>query len=502
MGWSSIKEILILIFMFVLTLIFYALRVWDLKSISHAVEHTLAPPHIIDISKQEWITDQIGMEEIHPKIQKIPKVIIQTNTDNLVWESLYLSAKNLQWYNPEYQYIYFDDERMLNFLTEHYSARFVSAYQTLVPGAYRSDVFRIAYLYKMGGVYFDTGFTCLKPLRNIIEANDVFICSEDNHQTDLNQNLCYLHNAFIASVPGHCILEKYLDLVLSHIEHKNYTRDVLSITGPGALGQAFHQFNPKSLPGVIHTPEGTLRILQSTFYERFKTAIIAKSDSDMMTDPYFYSKTLSYREEQKRYALPRYAVYYQHKQVFGEPGPLPTQKIISECSIQTNCSVQSEYRWFALSYPKNQEICPFILPTDIPAIIKTQKSVKNIIIPISSSEQENMTWDQYHSIMTFVYLNPEYHFYFNESVYDLISSTDREAGWRFEIGDVCMIPLREFIAPHINQVMVDNVSLCTPPQKSDNVLYLETRRGCVSDGLEFGGVPNRCLFYKQNKCLS
>lgn len=148
--------------------------------------HTLGElydPIAVDLSKREIITQEtksILAKEDEENAQKIPRVIFQTNATNEIGEGLFLALENVKKFNPEYTHLYFNDNECSKFIEENFDKRTFRAYSSIVPGAYRSDFFRACYLYKNGGVYMDTGITCVKPLRELIHENDVFISPEDN----------------------------------------------------------------------------------------------------------------------------------------------------------------------------------------------------------------------------------------------------------------------------------------------------------------------------------
>ena len=63
----------------------------------------------------------------------------------------------------------------------------------------RADILRLEILYRQGGVYVDTDLECLRPLDDVIgDADFVGVCLKPGRVT----------NTFIASVPGHPLLER------------------------------------------------------------------------------------------------------------------------------------------------------------------------------------------------------------------------------------------------------------------------------------------------------
>lgn len=169
--------------------------------------------------------------------QRIPLLIIQTNEKDEIPRGMYSATKTILDYNPEYAYTYFNDSAARKFIIDNYPQRVLYAYDKLIPGAYKADLFRYCVLYKMGGVYIDMGMVAECPLRDVIRPNDEFISPED-------AGYGYIYNAFICSVPGHPILKNAIDISIYNIEKSNYGINALDVTGPCVLAKALkHHIN-------------------------------------------------------------------------------------------------------------------------------------------------------------------------------------------------------------------------------------------------------------------
>jgi hypothetical protein len=122
--------------------------------------------------------------------QLIPKVIIQTSNYNMNRNIYhYNSIISFVELNPEYEYKFYNDNDCRQFLIDNYKddedfKNIVDAFDIIIPGPIRSDLFRYAYLYKYGGCYFDCKMIIFKPLNKIIDSNDTLILCDENE--DLN----------------------------------------------------------------------------------------------------------------------------------------------------------------------------------------------------------------------------------------------------------------------------------------------------------------------------
>lgn len=466
---------------------------------------------LVNVNKRQLVEKVHYIESSDLPVQRIPRTIIQTNESDELSAGLILAMDNIRKYNPEYKHLYFNDDDCADYISQNFDERTFSAFQTLVPGAFKSDFFRTCYLYREGGVYMDTGFTTFVPLRNIIEENDTFISAEDNRRSEIPKNekpetktsLYYLHNAFMAAEAKNPILERHISIMIENIETRNYCNDSHSITGPGALGRAFKEvcqffdigtFSMKDHEGK----DGQIKIFRSVYYPFIGTAFISPEIDleKVKTNPYFLSKTLTYRWEQRKYSRPYYGAYYKQRQVFGEEGVLTFGKK----EIEPNLTPRFEK--LVLTYPSKKGMVK--APSFIPAAVKmsySQEIPKNIIqFGLTKEITENMD----HCIKTFVYLNPEYDYYYivEENLKRRQEIASEMGGFIINPEMVCMIPLRDFINPTVTCVVskkfygiVKGRLLTEDKQFLHEKKSLYSKATFLTDGQEYGGVSNRVLSY-------
>ena len=168
---------------------------------------------------------------------RIPKVFVRTGP----WEEGAVPAPAREAMaaalrlNPGYTQAYFSDTGAAAFIGQHYP-QFAQLYASVIPGAYRADIWRLLYLYMHGGVYNDMGHAYAVPMASIISADDEFVCVSE---------MLYpwgMHNAFIAVYPRHPLILAMIGLVVANVRARDYGENSLDITGPCALGRAFNRF--------------------------------------------------------------------------------------------------------------------------------------------------------------------------------------------------------------------------------------------------------------------
>lgn len=174
-------------------------------------------------------------------IISIPKKIIQT------WKHKDLNSEFQKivdlWKinNPNYTYTFFDDRDCEQFIKEYFDEDVLNIYNCIIPGAYKSDLFRYCYLYINGGVYIDIDTLCIGKLDDFLLPNVEFIVPIDLNITHLEGNH-NIFNTFIGSIPKHPILLNCINKIVFHIKNNIIPQSKLDFTGPGLLGRCVNLF--------------------------------------------------------------------------------------------------------------------------------------------------------------------------------------------------------------------------------------------------------------------
>jgi hypothetical protein len=106
----------------------------------------------------------------------IPKRIIQTGKDlsRLTLKQRAVVA-NLKLLNPDFEYLFFDDERVRLFLNREFP-QYVSVFESFKFPIQRYDFFRYLAVYHYGGFYFDLDVLLARGLADLVQHECVFPC--------------------------------------------------------------------------------------------------------------------------------------------------------------------------------------------------------------------------------------------------------------------------------------------------------------------------------------
>ena len=169
-------------------------------------------------------------------MQQIPKIIIQTSEIYKVTDAM----KTLMDLNPDYEYKFFDDSQRRDFLLKTFSGKVIDAYDMLVPGAFKADLFRYGYLFTHGGCYFDDKIIAKESLQNIILPDDELLLCDDYTENSVL-------NSIIMTKPKNFLFLKLLLAACDNVLSQNKS-DMLYLTGPKLMYTIFKPFiNEKNL---------------------------------------------------------------------------------------------------------------------------------------------------------------------------------------------------------------------------------------------------------------
>jgi mannosyltransferase OCH1-like enzyme len=170
------------------------------------------------------------------KIQRKYKSVIPLHV-YMTWKHLplpVLMQRNLERFkrlNPEFTFHIYTDSGCLHFIRKHFTSDVADAFQNLIPGAYKADLWRLCVLYIHGGYYMDIKLSPMKNFR-LIEL------SEDEHYVlDRPRKSLHIYNALMVCKANNPFLFQCIRQIVTNVQTKYYGESDLSPTGPELLGR-------------------------------------------------------------------------------------------------------------------------------------------------------------------------------------------------------------------------------------------------------------------------
>ena len=152
----------------------------------------------------------------------IPKIVHQTWKEDVTLE-LYPIKSMFQnsWKQKGWEYRFYTDDDAIKFIKRHFPQEVLEAYNTLIPTAYKADLFRYCVLFIYGGVYADFDVLCETDLDQVIDPEVAFTVP-----VDLGERC--LWNGFIGSAPGHPFIALAIMTVVNYVRNRYTSIDLMN----------------------------------------------------------------------------------------------------------------------------------------------------------------------------------------------------------------------------------------------------------------------------------
>jgi GR25 family glycosyltransferase involved in LPS biosynthesis len=170
--------------------------------------------------------------------------LFQTDKTNLVSRNKFYSISTLLNYIPYLNYVFYNNETIIDFIKHEYPQQIFKCYNMLNIGAYKADFFRVLYIYKYGGLYFNCKNILYNTIYNYLLKDSFYV--RDSQFESIHNGILYNKNK---------LSELYFNYIISivlNIIKKNYTSSSEEITGSKLLYKIvrnpvfiFYKFNNK-----------------------------------------------------------------------------------------------------------------------------------------------------------------------------------------------------------------------------------------------------------------
>ena len=175
--------------------------------------------------KQPKLLVRYPMKTVYKTI--IPQNIYQTWHSKQIPPLMFNAVSKIKKNNPNFNYFLFDDNDCREFIKKHFKPDVLEAYDSLMPGAYKADLWRYCILFINGGIYLDIKYT---PFNGFKFIN---LCESEHLVLDADR--AGIYNALMVCKPGNLILFKAIRQIVENVKNKYYGKCILSPTGPKLL---------------------------------------------------------------------------------------------------------------------------------------------------------------------------------------------------------------------------------------------------------------------------
>jgi hypothetical protein len=179
-------------------------------------------------------------------VNGMPLVIYESWSTRNVPKGMKENLELVRKVNPEFDMYIYSDAECEEFIKDNFSNDVLGAFNSLIPGAYKSDLWRYCVLYVKGGVYMDIKIHSI-PTRPLFTTISSWFCTKDSsdpvcrpenivqsiqdtaiqQQTlfgtnaifvqDGKEGSCYpigVYNGFMASMPKNPVFKQCIDAVV------------------------------------------------------------------------------------------------------------------------------------------------------------------------------------------------------------------------------------------------------------------------------------------------
>jgi len=213
----------------------------------------------------------------------IPLNIFQTWHTKVMPPGMNRNVELIKKMNPRFNYQLFDDTDCHNFIRDNFDVSVLNAFNKLIPGAYKADLWRYCVLYKLGGIYLDIKYSPANEFR--------FINLTESEHWVLDADGYGIYNALMVCKAENPILLSAINKIVEHTQTNFYGSNCLEPTGPKLLANIFHS-SEKNKVDMKHT---FINNMNNKFIF-FHNYLIFKNYNGYLNENNKYKKTDHYSE--------------------------------------------------------------------------------------------------------------------------------------------------------------------------------------------------------------
>jgi len=226
----------------------------------------------------------------------IPLNIYLTWSTKKLPEKMQENVDRMKKVNPEFNVQLFDDNDCRYFIQNNFSEDILTVFDTLKPGAYKADLWRLCILYINGGIYADIRFTCINNFKFIALTEKEHLAIDGPGHWKKGE--IGLNNALLVAKPKNILFLRCINKISENVKNKDYSKNPLYPTGPGLLGEEYVKMLRENGSTINIQSELNKLDLCLDIHRRiiFNNVPILDSYEEYRTEQKLYAKTLTYQE--------------------------------------------------------------------------------------------------------------------------------------------------------------------------------------------------------------
>ena len=190
----------------------------------------------------------------------IPLDIYQTWKTNDLPPKMEKCVETLKKQNPEFRHHLYDDKDCYEFIKDNFDPEVAEAYDALIPGAYKADLWRYCILYKRGGIYLDIKYYCADDFKLIDLTDKEYFVRDSTAYTTNGDIVDGIYNAMIIALPGNQKLKESIDRIVDNVKTQYYGKSDLEPTGPLCLAKSFSKSDFSNMDMVFSNQTNDIRM--------------------------------------------------------------------------------------------------------------------------------------------------------------------------------------------------------------------------------------------------
>ena len=197
-------------------------------------------------------------------------------------------TKLLKKANPEFEYYLYDDNDCIEFIKNNFDPEVLWAFNQLIPGAYKADLWRYCILYINGGVYIDIKYKCINNFKLKSLLNKEYYVLD---RYDMTYHEKGIYNGLMVCKPQNPLLLILINMIIYNVKNKIYGYNALYPTGPALFANMYEKYEK-----IIKSDEFELKYSPDGLYILYNEIAVLEIYSEYRKEASTHQKRSHYEK--------------------------------------------------------------------------------------------------------------------------------------------------------------------------------------------------------------